>query len=37
MNSLVELIENKRGEITTRILKINNISPDQYKILLFQN
>lgn len=33
MNSLVELIENKRGEITTRILKINNISPDQYKIL----
>ena len=33
MNSLVELIENKRENVTTRILKINDISLDYYKIL----
>jgi len=33
MAKLVELIENKRGEITTRILMINNINLDHYKIL----
>ncbi len=33
MNSLVELIENKREDVTTRILKINDISLDYYKIL----